>query len=118
MNNGSKPHAPATGSAANSSQAFEFELPGQNDAFRVEQIQEIVSPGKITVAAEVPASVTDARNLRVTIIPAVAPRSLFGPPERPADSDARASDSHSGGLLHVVSSRSTPCPPSLAPGAS
>ena len=89
MSSGSKPPSPSAASVANSSQVVGFDLAGQKYAFRIERIQEIITPGRITVVPEVPAYVAGVSNLRGTIIPVVDLRLLFGLPERPVDADTR-----------------------------
>lgn len=87
MDSPSKPHGAPT--AAGSSQVVGFELAGQKYAFRIERIQEIITPGRITAIPEVPAYVAGVSNLRGTIIPVVDLRLLFGLPERTIDADTR-----------------------------
>ena len=89
MTSASKPNSHSAASAAGSSQVVGFELAGQKYAFRIERIQEIITPGRITVIPEVPAYVAGVSNLRGTIIPVVDLRLLFGLPERSVDSDTR-----------------------------
>lgn len=89
MESASKPHGPAAVSAAGSSQVVGFELAGQKYAFRIERIQEIITPGKLTVIPEVPAYIAGVSNLRGTIIPVVNLRLLFGLPDRAIDADTR-----------------------------
>lgn len=89
MSSASKPQNPAAASAAPSSQVVGFDLAGQKYAFRIERIQEIITPGRITVVPEVPAYVAGVSNLRGTIIPVVDLRLLFGLAGRPIDADTR-----------------------------
>lgn len=89
MESASKPQSPSASSAAGSSQVVGFELAGQKYAFRIERIQEIITPGRITVIPEVPAYVAGVSNLRGTIIPVVNLRLLFGLANRDVDSETR-----------------------------
>ena len=89
MDSASKHQSPVAASAAGSSQVVGFELAGQKYAFRIERIQEIITPGRITVIPEVPAYVAGVSNLRGTIIPVVNLRLLFGLPARDVDADTR-----------------------------
>ena len=86
MNTASPPAGPST---ATTSQVVAFQLAGQTYAFRIERIQEIITPGKVTVIPEVPAYVAGVGNLRGTIIPIVNLRLLFGHPDRPLDAASR-----------------------------
>lgn len=71
------------------SQYVGFELAGQKYVCRIERIQEIVIPGRVTTIPEVPAYVSGVSNLRGTIIPIVDLRLLFGLPGRPVDAETR-----------------------------
>lgn len=76
-------------SAAVSSQVVGFELAGQKYAFRIGRIQEIITPGRVTLIPEVPVFIAGVSNLRGTIIPIVNLRLLFGLPDRPVDANTR-----------------------------
>lgn len=73
----------------NSSQFVGFQLAGQEYAFRIEQIQEIVILEKVTKTPQVPDYVEGVSNLRGTIIPIINLRNLFGLEPRPADDQTR-----------------------------
>lgn len=75
--------------ASPAAQFVGFELDGQHYLFRIERIQEIVTPGRVTRLPEVPAYVMGVSNLRGTIIPVVDLRLLFGLPQRPLDAATR-----------------------------
>jgi len=66
-----------------------FELGEQRYACRIERIQEIVIPDRVTTIPEVPAYVQGVSNLRGTIIPVIDLRILLGLPARAADADTR-----------------------------
>ena len=73
----------------NSSQFVGFQLAGQEYAFRIEQIQEIVILEKVTKTPQVPDYVEGVSNLRGTIIPIINLRRLFGLEPRPVDRETR-----------------------------
>jgi purine-binding chemotaxis protein CheW len=79
-----------------------FELDGQQYLFRIERIQEIITPARVTRLPEVPAYVLGVSNLRGTIIPVIDLRLLFGLPARPLDADSRT-------IVVVVGSRTVGC---------
>jgi purine-binding chemotaxis protein CheW len=86
------PHPASPSSMAekqNSSQFVGFEIEGQEYAFRIEQIQEIVILDRITKVPQVPAYCEGVSNLRGSIIPIINLRTLFGLEARPADSETR-----------------------------
>lgn len=86
------PSAPALPSAVKqqgTSQYVGFELAAQKYLCRIERIQEIVIPERVTTIPEVPAYVAGVSNLRGTIIPVIDLRLLFGLPSRPVDADTR-----------------------------
>jgi purine-binding chemotaxis protein CheW len=71
------------------SQFVGFRLADQDYAFRIEQIQEIVIPDRITQLPQVPDYIEGVSNLRGTIIPVVSLRRLLNLPAVPADSETR-----------------------------
>jgi purine-binding chemotaxis protein CheW len=73
----------------NSSQFVGFQLAGQEYAFRIEQIQEIVILEKVTKTPQVPDYVEGVSNLRGTIIPIINLRKLFGLEPKPVDGETR-----------------------------
>jgi len=86
------PNAPALPSAMKqqgTSQYVGFELAGQHYLCRIERIQEIVIPERVTTIPEVPAYVAGVSNLRGTIIPVIDLRLLLGLAPKPADADTR-----------------------------
>src|SRR5262249_18806350 len=83
------PRAVSGASRKNSSQFVGFQLAGQDYAFRIEQIQEIVILDKVTKTPQVPEYVEGVSNLRGTIIPIINLRKLFGLEPRPVDSETR-----------------------------
>lgn len=83
------PRAAAVASRKNSSQFVGFQLAGQEYAFRIEQIQEIVILEKVTKTPQVPEYVEGVCNLRGSIIPVINLRKLFGLEPRPVDSETR-----------------------------
>ncbi|HWB12061.1 MAG TPA: chemotaxis protein CheW [Pirellulales bacterium] len=80
---------PAPIAQKNSSQFVGFQLAGQEYAFRIERIQEIVILKQVTKTPQVPDYVEGVSNLRGSIIPIINLRSLFGLEPRPADSETR-----------------------------
>lgn len=72
-----------------SSQFVGFQIAGQEYAFRIEQIQEIVILDQVTKTPQVPDYVEGVSNLRGAIIPIINLRNLFGLEPRPADSETR-----------------------------
>jgi purine-binding chemotaxis protein CheW len=84
--------SPLQGSMAeskNTSQFVGFQIDGQEYAFRIEQIQEIVILDQITHTPQVPDFVEGVSNLRGAIIPIVNLRRLLGLSPKPADADTR-----------------------------
>ncbi len=73
----------------NSSQFVGFQVAGQQYAFRIEQIQEIVILRQVTRTPQVPDYVEGVSNLRGSIIPIINLRKLFGLEPKPADSETR-----------------------------
>ena len=88
-------HAGASGlsqsmaQARTSTQFVGFRLSGQEYAFRIEQIQEIVIPDRLTRMPQVPDYVEGVTNLRGTIIPMINLRLLFGMEAKPNDDETR-----------------------------
>src|SRR4029079_17414203 len=76
-------------SRKNSSQFVGFQLAGQEYAFRIEQIQEIVILDKVTKTPQVPDFVEGVSNLRGTIIPIINLRKLFGLEPKPVAAETR-----------------------------
>ncbi len=72
-----------------SAQFVGFEIDGQKYLFRIERIQEILTPGSVTRIPDVPAYVVGVSNLRGTIIPIIDLRLLFGLAPRTADANTR-----------------------------
>lgn len=83
------PRAAAVASRKNSSQYVGFQLAGQEYAFRIEQIQEIVILDKVTKTPQVAEYVEGVCNLRGSIIPIINLRKLFGLEPKPVDSETR-----------------------------
>ena len=86
------PDSPPSGSmpeAKNASQFVGFTIDGQQHAFRIEQIQEIVILDQVTPTPEVADYVEGVSNLRGAIIPIINLRKLFGLDPRPADGETR-----------------------------
>lgn len=73
----------------NSSQFVGFQVAGQDYAFRIEQIQEIVILDKVTKTPQVPDYVEGVSNLRGSIIPIINLRKLFALEPKPADAETR-----------------------------
>jgi purine-binding chemotaxis protein CheW len=72
-----------------SSQFVGFEVAGQEYAFRIEQIQEIVILERVTRTPQVPNYVEGVSNLRGSIIPIINLRLLFGLEPKPVDGETR-----------------------------
>ncbi|WP_442505466.1 chemotaxis protein CheW [Novipirellula sp. SH528] len=66
-----------------------FQIDSQRYAFRIEQIQEIVMPDRVTETPQVANYVEGVRNLRGAIIPIINLRKLLGLAAKQADSDTR-----------------------------
>ena len=75
--------------ARKSSQFVGFRLAEQEYAFRIEQIQEIVIPDRVTRMPQVPDYVEGVTNLRGTIIPIINLRLLFGMEAKLNDDETR-----------------------------
>ncbi len=75
--------------AKNTSQFVGFEIDGQQYAFRIEQIQEIVILDQVTPTPQVATHVEGVSNLRGEIIPIVNLRKLLGLPSKPKDGETR-----------------------------
>lgn len=73
----------------NLSQFVGFEIAGQQYAFRIEQIQEIVILEQVTKTPQVADYVEGVSNLRGSIIPIINLRMLFGLDAKPADGETR-----------------------------
>ena len=73
----------------NTSQFVGFQLDGQEYAFRIEQIQEIVILDQVTQTPQVADCVEGVSNLRGAIIPIINLRKLFGLAPKPPDSETR-----------------------------
>lgn len=73
----------------NTSQFVGFQIAGQEYAFRIEQIQEIVILEQVTKTPQVPEYVEGVANLRGSIIPIINLRKLFGLEPKLADSETR-----------------------------
>jgi purine-binding chemotaxis protein CheW len=73
----------------NSAQFVGFQIAGQEYAFRIEQIQEIVILDQVTKTPQVPEYVEGVSNLRGSIIPIINLRKLFGLEPKPTDSETR-----------------------------
>jgi purine-binding chemotaxis protein CheW len=72
-----------------SAQFVGFRLAEQDYAFRIEQIQEIVIPDRLTQLPQVPDYIEGVSNLRGTIIPVVSLRRLLNLPAVPRDAETR-----------------------------
>lgn len=79
----------ASGNAKKSSQFVGFQIAGQNYAFRIEQIQEIVILRQVTRIPQVAEYVEGVANLRGTIIPIINLRQLLGFEPKAADGETR-----------------------------
>ncbi len=84
----SSPATPAV-EKKNSSQFVGFQIAGQEYAFRIEQIREIVILDQVTKTPQVPEYVEGVSNLRGSIIPIINLRKLFGLEPKPADGETR-----------------------------
>jgi purine-binding chemotaxis protein CheW len=73
----------------NKSQFVGFQIDGQQYAFRIEQIQEIVILDQVTQTPQVADYVEGVSNLRGAIIPIINLRKLFGLDPKPTDSETR-----------------------------
>ncbi len=73
----------------NSSQFVGFQIDGQQYAFRIEQIQEIVILDQVTPTPQVADYVEGVSNLRGAIIPIINLRKLFGLDPKPTDGETR-----------------------------
>ena len=72
-----------------SAQFVGFQIAGQDYAFRIEQIQEIVILDHVTQTPQVPEFVEGVSNLRGSIIPVINLRKLLGMEPKVADSETR-----------------------------
>ncbi len=75
--------------ARSSMQFVGFRLAEQMYAFRIEGIQEIVIPDRVTQMPQVPDYVEGVSNLRGTIIPIINLRRLFDLESKPKDDETR-----------------------------
>ena len=75
--------------AKNASQFVGFQVDGQQYAFRIEQIQEIVILEQVTQTPQVADYVEGVSNLRGSIIPIINLRKLFGLSPKPSDIESR-----------------------------
>ncbi len=66
-----------------------FRIDDQEYAFRIEQIQEIIIPDRVTRMPQVPDYVEGVSNLRGTIIPIISLRRLFDLEAKPKDEETR-----------------------------
>ena len=92
MNGPSPPTAGTSGQTSRSkpsTQFVAFRLSDQDYAFRIEQIQEIVIPDRVTRMPQVPDYIEGVCNLRGTIIPIVNLRRLFALEAKATDEDTR-----------------------------
>lgn len=83
------PHSASIAEKKNTSQFVGFQIDGQQYAFRIEQIQEIVILGQVTQTPQVADYVEGVSNLRGAIIPIINLRKLFGLAPKPTDADTR-----------------------------
>jgi purine-binding chemotaxis protein CheW len=81
--------APAAAKTQKTLQFVGFQIAGQEYAFRIEQIQEIVILRQVTAVPQAPPYVEGVANLRGSIIPIINLRRLFGLEPKPADSETR-----------------------------
>ncbi len=125
-------NAPALPSATKqqgTSQYVGFALAGQKYLCRIERIQEIVIPERVTTIPEVPAYVAGVSNLRGAIIPIIDLRHLFGLPPKAADADTRTIVVNVGNrvmgctvdtvaqVIRIPDERIQPAPETVAAGA-
>jgi purine-binding chemotaxis protein CheW len=83
------PQSASMAEKKNSSQFVGFQIDGQQYAFRIEQIQEIVILDQLTQTPQVADYVEGVTNLRGAIIPIINLRKLFGLDPQPTDGDTR-----------------------------
>ena len=83
----------------NFSQFVGFQIAGQEYAFRIEQIQEIVIVGQVTRTPQTPDYVEGVSNLRGAIIPIINLRKLLGLEARPIDAETRTIVVNVGGKI-------------------
>ena len=88
--------------AKSTKQYVGFRLADQEYAFRIEQIQEIVIPDRVTRIPQVPDYVEGVSNLRGTIIPIIKLRRLF-------DLDAKEKDDETRTIVVNVGERTIGC---------
>jgi purine-binding chemotaxis protein CheW len=83
------PQSASTPEKKNTSQFVGFQIDGQQYAFRIEQIQEIVILDQVTQTPQVADYVEGVSNLRGAIIPIINLRKLFGLAPTPTDGETR-----------------------------
>jgi purine-binding chemotaxis protein CheW len=83
------PQSDSLSEKKNSAQFVGFYIDGQQYAFRIEQIQEIVILDRVTQTPQVADYVEGVSNLRGAIIPIINLRTLFGLDPKPADPETR-----------------------------
>ena len=83
------PRSAAIGEKKNTLQFVGFQIDHQQYAFRIEEIQEIVIPTRVTQTPEVADYVEGVSNLRGAIIPIINLRKLLGLDPKPVDTDTR-----------------------------
>ena len=83
------PQSASMADRKNSSQFVGFHIDGQQYAFRIEQIQEIVILDQVTQTPQVANYVEGVSNLRGAIIPIINLRKLLGLDPKPTDGDTR-----------------------------
>ena len=83
------PQSASMADRKNSAQFVGFHIDGQQYAFCIEQIQEIVILDQVTQTPQVADYVEGVSNLRGAIIPIINLRKLFGLDPKPTDEDTR-----------------------------
>jgi purine-binding chemotaxis protein CheW len=83
------PQLGSTAEQQDTSQFVGFQIDGQQYAFRIEQIQEIVILDQVTQTPQVADYVEGVSNLRGAIIPIINLRKLFGLDPTPTDAETR-----------------------------
>jgi purine-binding chemotaxis protein CheW len=86
------PHSPRTAAITerrNTTQFVGFQIDGQDYAFRIEQIREIVIRDRVTPMPRVPDYVEGVSTLRGAIIPIINLSRLFGMAQKPNDEETR-----------------------------
>jgi purine-binding chemotaxis protein CheW len=120
--------AGAFSESRNTSQFVGFAIDGQEYAFRIEQIQEIVILDRVTQTPQVADYVEGVSNLRGAIIPIINLRKLLGLAPRAADAETRTIVVNVGGrtmgctvdavsqVIRIPSERIQPAPESVTAG--